>query len=159
MADDITLNNTTNQNDVVTLATTGEQGPPGIPGLNGSSIVDARLDKDGNLIVKLPVYDSNTAQILSTGGVITKQQWLDVQNDIIQLANAISQIDSGGVVVTKVNLATKDTAGIVQIGDGINVTDRGIISIDGQDVVEDVTNDPESTENMLNEVFDDVFKD
>lgn len=129
------------------------QGPPGIPGTNGSSIIDCKLDRDGNLIVTLPEYSKDTSTILSVGGVLTKQQWLDMQNNIIRLNNALATLDPDGTGhIGKVDLATKTSAGIVQIGDGIDVTD-GLISVNSEEVVDDVISDPDATNNMLDEVF------
>ena len=133
---------------------TVKQGPPGIPGVNGSSIVDCKLDRDGNLIVTLPVYDKNTSQILSIGGVLTKQQWLDMQNNIVRLNNAMAALDPDGTGnIGKVNPATKTSTGVVQIGDGIDVTETGLISINSEEVVDDVISDPDSTNKMLDDVF------
>ena len=131
-----------------------KQGPPGIPGTDGSSIVDCKLDRDGNLIVTLPVYDKNASQILSVGGVLTKQQWIDMQNNIVRLNNALAALDpSGSGTIGTIAPATKDSTGVVQIGDGINVNDKGLISINSDEVVDDVTNDPDSTSKMLDDVF------
>lgn len=140
--------------EVMDNTTEPTQGPPGIPGIDGSSVIECKLDRDGNLIVKLPVYDEDTSAILSIGGVLTKQQWIDMQNNIIRLNNAVAALTgSGGGSIGTVDLATKTTPGIVQIGDGINVTTKGVISIDGDEIVHDVTNDTESTNTMLDEVF------
>lgn len=57
----------------------------------------------------------------------------------------------GGSYVLPV--ATADTLGGVKIGENVDVTEDGVISIDGADLLDDVTaNDSEVTE-MLNEVF------
>lgn len=69
-------------------------GNTGLTGLDGSSIFDARIDENGNLILTVQdVDDDNTThQVFDVNNVFTKEDWKSIQNAINRLNREVYNI-------------------------------------------------------------------